>query len=431
MQKTEGIWLSKNGDIPTDVLDIKWSIGPVKSLGIYFGLNETEIQKLNWESKLDKLKRLLPVWRKRNLTIYGRAISINVIILSQLLYNMNMVVTPEYVLEEVETCIYDFLWKGKKDKIKRVCMTNDFSKGGIRVTDIRSKLTALKASWVTKLANENFARWKLIPCCYFNNFGKDHLIFKMNFDQKCQFPYMDNSKISLFYKEVVLSWHTTNIVNCPPTNVFQIKNEIIWGNRYLLNNNKTLYMKRWIDADITHIGDLCDINGFITLQYLKEKLKTANVIHEYKLVLDSIPIRWRDCIKQTVDPNWQKDNLLFTWNNNKYIYRDLKNITCKYIYSFLTDKKAKQASSEQSWNLYFQTNVDWSSVWIYQTTNLTGHMCLVEFNFKLLHNILPSGTLLHKWKLSHSGLCIVCKTPDDYEHMFIYYISRLEVELIF
>ena len=38
MQKTEGIWISKNGDIPTDVLDIRWSIGPVKSLGIYFGL---------------------------------------------------------------------------------------------------------------------------------------------------------------------------------------------------------------------------------------------------------------------------------------------------------------------------------------------------------------------------------------------------------
>ena len=125
---------------------------------------------------------------------------------------------------------------------------------------------------------------------------------------------MDNSKISLFYK-VVLNWHTANIVNCPPTNVSQIKNEVIWGNVCILNNSKTLYMKRWIDADITHIGDIyiCDIYGFITLQYLKEKLNTANVIHEYKLVLDSIPIRRRDCIiKQTVDPNWQKDNLLFT-----------------------------------------------------------------------------------------------------------------------
>ena len=33
--------------------------------------------------------------------------------------------------------------KEKRDTIKCVCMMNDFSKGGIRVTDIKSKITAL------------------------------------------------------------------------------------------------------------------------------------------------------------------------------------------------------------------------------------------------------------------------------------------------
>ena len=75
-------------------------------------------------------------------------------------------------------------------------------------------------------------------------------------------------------------------------------------------------MKRWIDAGITQIGDICDINGlllllaFITLEYIGEKVNTANIIHEYKLVLDCIPIRWRDCIKQIVDPNWQKESII-------------------------------------------------------------------------------------------------------------------------
>ena len=49
-------------------------------------------------------------------------------------------------------------------------------------------------------------------------------------------------------------------------------------------------MERWISAGITHIGDIFDkhVNGVITLQYLKEKLNTANVIHGYKLVLDIV-----------------------------------------------------------------------------------------------------------------------------------------------
>ena len=33
--------------------------------------------------------------------------------------------------------------KEKRDTIKCVCMINDFSKGGIKVTNIRPKITAL------------------------------------------------------------------------------------------------------------------------------------------------------------------------------------------------------------------------------------------------------------------------------------------------
>ena len=120
-----------------------------------------------------------------------------------------------------------------------------------------------------------------------------------------------------------------------------------------------------------------------------------------------------------MDSNWQKDNLLFTWNNNKYTYRYLKNITCKYLYLFLIEKPSKQAVSSLG-TFTFKQMLTGLVLGFYQTTNLTGHMCSVEFNFKLLHNILPSGTLLHKWKLSNSSLCIVCNTPDYHEHMVIY-----------
>ena len=49
----------------------------------------------------------------------------------------------------------------KRDTIKCVSMINDFSKGGIRVTDIRSKITGLKhvkATCFKRLDRDDFAR---------------------------------------------------------------------------------------------------------------------------------------------------------------------------------------------------------------------------------------------------------------------------------
>ena len=95
MTKTEGILL-KEDPVQTEMVQIKWTSGPVKSLGIYFGLDKLEIQKLNWESKLDKLRRLLSVWRKRDLTLYGKSVVLKSLALSKLYYNMNVIVTPDY-----------------------------------------------------------------------------------------------------------------------------------------------------------------------------------------------------------------------------------------------------------------------------------------------------------------------------------------------
>ena len=86
--------------------------------------------------------------------------------------------------------------------------------------------------------------------------------------------------------------------------------------------------------------------------------------------------------------------------------------------SIIIDNKASQATCETFWNRRFQRKIEWNDIWPNQTINLTKHFKLVEFNFKLLHHILPSGTHLHKWNMSNSNLCIVCNVQDDYEHVF-------------
>ena len=68
------------------------------------------------------------------------------------------------------------------------------------------------------------------------------------------------------------------------------------------------------------------------------------------------------------------------------------------------------------WNSLFEQNINWTTIWIDQTRNLTEfNYILAEFNYKILHLILPSG----RWKLSDTDLCLVCHVNDDYEHMFM------------
>jgi hypothetical protein len=49
--KTEGLWIGKLRHSKDKVENIKWTNKPIKSLGIYYGHNYIECEKLNWEKK--------------------------------------------------------------------------------------------------------------------------------------------------------------------------------------------------------------------------------------------------------------------------------------------------------------------------------------------------------------------------------------------
>ena len=419
MSKTEGILLNVDA-VQTEQIHIKWTSGPVKSLGIYFGLDKIEIQRLNWESKLDKLKRVLSVWRKRDLTLYGRSVVLKSLALSKMYYNMSVIVTPDYVIKGIESEIFNFLWKGKKDKIKRTCLIGDYTEGGLKITDVRSQQEALYCNWVKRLIYTDYAKWKIIPFYYLNLFGEDALIFKMNFESSSVFPRLTLECSSEFYRKVVEFWHKSHTNYNYPVSVDDIKKEIIWGNKYIICDRFCLFMKHWIDSDIIYIDDICNLKGFLKPNSIKQKLvKKTNFLCEYYLILQSIPKRWRTALKQNENRKVFFDRNLISWNTNCYSVQSISKISSKIIYLSLVKDKVTRCYCEQSWNRLFEDDINWSSIWVNQTKHLTDNMKMAEFNYKILHQILPSGKLLHRWCLAISDLCILCQSIDDYEHMFV------------
>ena len=53
-------------------------------MGIYLGHDKIQFYDKNWLSKLEKLEKLLSVWKIRNLTIFGKSTIINTLAISKI-----------------------------------------------------------------------------------------------------------------------------------------------------------------------------------------------------------------------------------------------------------------------------------------------------------------------------------------------------------
>ena len=114
---------------------------------------------------------------------------------------------PDSYLKEIESCCFKYIWEGKNDKVKRNTLIGEYQKGGLRMIDFDSYFAALKASWVSKLTTTNMPNWKIIPTKYFNNLGKNFLVFNMNLDNIKSIDGL--AKIPDFYLQVISSWIKT------------------------------------------------------------------------------------------------------------------------------------------------------------------------------------------------------------------------------
>lgn len=108
--KTEGLWIGKLKHCKDKIGGIKWTNEPVKALGIYFGHNKNECEKLNWEGKIDKMKNMIKQWGRRNLTMIGKILIIKSLVMPLFTFVVTSTIIPEKYIKEIETCCYNYLW---------------------------------------------------------------------------------------------------------------------------------------------------------------------------------------------------------------------------------------------------------------------------------------------------------------------------------
>ena len=122
----------------------------------------------------------LDIWKSRNLILFGKVLIIKSLGLglSQLVYSASNLNVPIDFINDTRKKLFSFLWKNKKDKIKRECLYQDYGKGGIRMPNLDLMLKALRLAWLPRLLKVfryNFS--EAIPI-FFNRLKSGFLIVR-------------------------------------------------------------------------------------------------------------------------------------------------------------------------------------------------------------------------------------------------------------
>ena len=138
-EKTEALWIGSIRFQRSNIAayqNISWPSHKVKALGVWLSTIGEEAITLNYEEKKETISKTIENWQFRRLTLLGERVVIKRLLASQLVYIMSPLPASSEHLKDINNLLYQFLWGGKRDKIKRVEMINDYATGGLKMLDI-------------------------------------------------------------------------------------------------------------------------------------------------------------------------------------------------------------------------------------------------------------------------------------------------------
>ena len=394
-------------NIPSYLNDfaLKVTLGPISMLGVTFTHNGDDLFRLNYQPKLSRLKNSLRIWTSRDLTPIGRNIIVKSFGLSQLVFLFLVLPNPpKAFIKEVESTIFDFIWGGNPDKVRRSVVINPISSGGLNVTNINSFVNSLKCTWIKRYFSESSGPWKSFFNLSLKAFGYTFLF-------NCNCKPVEVEKIeNVFIKEVVQAWCNISY-SCPKDNYGM---QILWNNSNIRINGNVVFHEDLIAKNVLHVKNLFDREGKpLSFDCFKEKFNVENLHFTfYWGLIHSIPISWR---RELSDNNHNQ-------SSNQYLLEEFLKApkSSHYIYGKYIRTISESPTAIQKWAVIFDdiTEQDWYTYYRTPWCSVT-EARVIYFQFRFIHRILPTNRLLSFMGKTDSSLCTFCGTDDEsIEHLF-------------
>ena len=403
----------------------------VKILGVYFTYDSRLRHKLNFKEIIDAVKTKLQLWKWRNLTIIGRIQIVKTFVIPLIMYRAGSICIDKEVVTEANRIIFDFIWKGK-DKVKRASLVGDIKDGGLKAPHLESIIKTHRIMLCQRLADGEPCNWKTILFHYLKQVG-GKFILCCNFDIK-KLPI----NLPMYYRECFecfshCSAATDN--NVLELSHEQISNTVLWNNKFICINNKSVFNQRLVSKGIIKIGDLVtEKNQFISQCNQSRVNLSPKDIFDLMSLVDAIPAPWRQSLKingyLNKSPFVIQDQIQLVLNNQEV---SITEATFKKVYRELVSGFVTPPTAHSKFNESFNgVCLDWNEI-----HSLPFLVALDtksrEFQYKILNRYLVTNTFLKKIGKIDSSLCIFCGILDEsLEHLFVtcHFTTLLWKELI-
>lgn len=178
----------------------------------------------------------------------GKVTLINTLMGSLLQYSISCTPVPVRAVGEYKKMIVDFLWDSKRSKIAYNHLIQDIELGGLRLSDLETRIQVTHISLISKIANRPDSTQALILA---EALGQEDI--SSIFASRMTWAERIDPRYGML-KEVLKTWKRWH--NYEPNTEEMVQREIIWNNESILMAKKPFVWTIWRRAGISTINDL-------------------------------------------------------------------------------------------------------------------------------------------------------------------------------
>jgi hypothetical protein len=347
--KTEALWVGNWKGRQDTPLNLKWTSGTIKFLGIVIGNKvgpngHLSLCELNFAEQIETIKNKINFWKGQGLSLISRVKIINIFILSRLWYRTKVWDITKYCLESLNRIIRNFIWEEKRGaRVRQEVLQLEYEKGGLQLVDINCKIQVQRTKrilYLMSLDSNNFERFladELVGNC---NRHKQYGLSYGLFNNRIRIQTIKNG----FYKNAFKVILDLNVLQ-NPANINTIQNEPLFYNSMFINplTNATFKLSRFKNHMPNKVRNLQNFPHF-------REQEINEMVQKLRICLQSLNFTNND----------QNENLVLI--NNAATNIDTSNF--KNLYLIFLNKKTVVKEWENRWLNYLLINeIDWGPIW--------------------------------------------------------------------